>query len=65
MTTKTAAQLLDEPHLANLRRQAELFDGLPLCEAVAQHPRNGLRPCLTVLDSEGRCANVHRHVEAR
>lgn len=59
----TAQELLTQPRLANLRKQAAIFDDLPSCWVVAQHPRSGLRPCLTVLDSNGQCANMHRHVE--
>jgi hypothetical protein len=29
---------------------------------MADHPRNGRRPCLTVLNTRGECVNTHRHV---
>lgn len=63
--TERVRELLAEPRLANLRRQAEIFEAIPSCGEVAQHPRDGLRPCLTVLNSSGACVNTHRHVEAR
>jgi hypothetical protein len=62
---KAAAELLAEPRLANLRRIVEIVAGLPMCWEIAEHPRDGLRPCLTSLDDQGHCVNVHRHVAVR
>jgi hypothetical protein len=64
----TAQELLEQPHLKNLRKQVighgmsdEPRRGLIYCWEIANHPRDGLRPCLTFIDSKGNCPLKHRH----
>lgn len=66
--TIEAYELLKQPHLKHLRRLViehgmsdEARRGLIYCWEIADHPRDGLRPCLTFIDSKGNCPLKHRH----
>lgn len=59
----TAKQLLAQPHLKNLRELVEKYPMPSACWEIANHPRDGLRPCLALRDSKGQCAVAHRHVK--
>ena len=52
-------------NVAYLRITAHHWEGLTQCQEWVQHPRNGRRPCLTVLnpsDPHAMCPVAHRHV---